>query len=75
MLIDLGVPENLLDEAWFLRGDILYALGRNDEALVAYQRVLDLNPTRSGQLVDRATRQIDIIRFGGGGGQAPPQPF
>ncbi|HEX6589044.1 MAG TPA: tetratricopeptide repeat protein [Longimicrobiales bacterium] len=63
-LLDLGQPSNLLDEAWFMRGDILFALGRNDEALAAYQRVLDLNPARTGQLVDRAQRQIDIIRFG-----------
>lgn len=63
-LINLGVPSNLLDEAWFMRGDILFALGRNEEALAAYQRVLDLNPARTGQLVDRAQRQIDIIRFG-----------
>jgi tetratricopeptide (TPR) repeat protein len=65
VVIDLGVPENLLDEAWFLRGEIFYSLGRNEEAMAAYQRVLDLNPTRTGQLVDRAQRQIDIIRFGG----------
>lgn len=63
-VIELGVPQNVLDEAWFMRGEILYALGRNDEAMAAYQRVLDLNPTRSGQLVDRAQRQLDIIRFG-----------
>ncbi len=64
VVIDLGVPENLVDEAWYMRGDIMYALGRSDEAMLAYQRVLDLNPGRSGQLVDRAQRQIDIIRFG-----------
>ena len=63
-VIELGVPENVLDEAWYMRGDILYALGRNEEALAAYQRVLDLNPAREGQIVDRAQRQIDIIRFG-----------
>lgn len=63
-LIDLGVPSNLLDEAWFMRGDILFSLDRRDEALAAYQRVLELNPARTGQLVDRAQRQIDIIRFG-----------
>ena len=64
VVIDLGVPENVVDEAWFMRGDILYALGRNEEALAAYQRVLDLNPSREGQLVDRAERQIERLRFG-----------
>lgn len=60
----LGVPSNLQDQAWFMSGDILYALGRADEALRAYQRVLDLNPSRNGALVERAQRQIDRIRFG-----------
>jgi len=64
VVIALGVPENAVDESWFLKGEILYALGRNDEALAAYQRVLDLNPSREGQLVDRAERQIERIRFG-----------
>lgn len=64
IVIDLGVPENIMDQAWFLRGEILYSLGRADEAMAAYQRVLELNPSRTGQLVDRAQRQIDRIRFG-----------
>ena len=64
VVIDLGVPENVLDEAWFMRGDIMYALNRREEAMVAYQRVLDLNPSREGQLVNRAQRQLDILRFG-----------
>lgn len=65
VIIGLGMPENLLDQAWFLRGEILYSLGRTDEALACYQRVLDLNPARTGQLVDRAEQQIERIRFGG----------
>jgi len=63
-VLELRVPENVQDEAWYMRGDILYSLGRKEEALAAYQRVLDLNPAREGQIVDRAQRQIDIIRFG-----------
>lgn len=63
VVIGLGVPENVVDEAWFLRGEILYSLGRPDEAMTAYLRVLELNPSRTGQLVDRAERQIDRIRF------------
>ena len=64
VVIDMGVPENLLDEAWFMRGEIAYSLGRTEDAMIAYQRVIDLNPSRSGQLVDRAQRQLDILRFG-----------
>ncbi len=63
-MIDLGEPENLLDRAWFERGEILYNAGRFDEALEAYRTVLERNPSRTGQLVERAQRRIDEIRFG-----------
>lgn len=62
---ELGVPENVQDQAWFLRGEIQFAIGDQDAALEAYRRVLDLNPARTGQLVRRAQRRIDEIRFGG----------
>ena len=63
-MIGLGEPENLLDRAWFERGEILYAAGRFDDALAAYRMVLERNPSRTGQLVERAQRRIDEIRFG-----------
>ena len=63
-MIELGVPENLLDQAWFERGEALYGIGRFDEALAAYRTVLERNPSRTGQLVERAQRRIDDIRFG-----------
>lgn len=76
-VIDLGEPENLLDQAWFERGEILYGVGRFDEALEAYRMVLERNPARTGQLVERARERIDDIRFGGGrdgaGGGTPPR--
>lgn len=66
-MIELGEPENLLDQAWFDRGEILYGIGRFDEALESYRTVLERNPARTGQLVERARQRIDDIRFG-----APP---
>ncbi|MBI4543842.1 MAG: tetratricopeptide repeat protein [Gemmatimonadetes bacterium] len=63
-VLQLGVPENLQDQAWFERGEILLTVGRPDEALVAFRKVLELNPARTGQLVERAQRRIDEIRFG-----------
>jgi tetratricopeptide (TPR) repeat protein len=63
-MIELGVPENLLDQAWFERGEILFALGQNEGALEAYRRVLELNRSRGGLLVDKAKQRIDQIRFG-----------
>jgi len=64
LVLELGVPENIQDQAWFERGEILFVLGRFDEAHAAYRKVLELNPARTGQLVERAQRRIDQIRFG-----------
>lgn len=61
---ELGAPESVQDQAWFLRGEIQFAVGDRDAALEAYRRVLELNPARTGQLVRRAQRRIDEIRFG-----------
>ncbi len=61
---ELEVPQNLQDQAWFERGEIYFALGRQDDALVSYYRVLELNPGGTGQLVERARRRIDQLRFG-----------
>jgi pentatricopeptide repeat protein len=63
-VIDLGLPQNLVDEAWFERGEILLDVGLRDEAITAYRMVLDLSRTGSGQLVERARRRIDELRFG-----------
>jgi tetratricopeptide (TPR) repeat protein len=63
-VIELGVPANLQDEAWFERGEALLQAGRPDEALGAYFRVLELSPLRRGQLAERAQKRIDEIRFG-----------
>lgn len=63
-ILRLGEPENLLDQAWFDRGELLYDLGEFPEALEAYRKVLERNPARTGQLVERAQSRIDDIRFG-----------
>ncbi|MGH7501439.1 MAG: tetratricopeptide repeat protein [Longimicrobiales bacterium] len=63
-VLDLRVPQNLVDEAWFERGELYLEIGRRDEALFAYNMVLELSSTGSGQLVDRARRRIDELRFG-----------
>lgn len=61
---DLGAPQNILDQVWFERGELLLAQGRGPEALEAYQRSLEANRSGTGQLADRAKRRIDEIRFG-----------
>jgi tetratricopeptide (TPR) repeat protein len=64
-VLEIGEPQNLLDQAWFERGEILLSLGRRDDALFAFIMVLELNRARTGQLVERAQRRIDELRFGG----------
>jgi tetratricopeptide (TPR) repeat protein len=63
-MIGLGEPEHLLDQAWLDRAEVLYFMGRLDEALDAYRTLVDRSPTRTGPLVERALRRIDEIRFG-----------
>jgi tetratricopeptide (TPR) repeat protein len=74
-MLELGEPEHLLDQAWLDHGELLYALGRFDEALESYRTVLERSPTRAGPLVERAQRRIDEIRFGPRPDpQLPPPP-
>lgn len=63
-MVSLGVPRTLLPEAHFLRGEMLLSLGNTESALGAYQRVLDLTPSRTGAMVRRAEERIRQIRFG-----------
>ncbi len=60
--LDVGAPQNLLDQAWFERGEALMALGRAAEAEAAYQRVLELTPLGRNQLAARASRRLQEIR-------------
>jgi tetratricopeptide (TPR) repeat protein len=55
--LDLGAPQNLLDQAWYERGEALMALGRRDEAAIAYERVVDLSIAGRTQLAGRAMRR------------------
>jgi tetratricopeptide (TPR) repeat protein len=63
-MLELSVPANLLDQAWFERGEVLFAMGRFEPALESYRQVLALNRSRGGLLVERARQRIDQIRFG-----------
>jgi tetratricopeptide (TPR) repeat protein len=62
--LNLGAPQNLLDQAWFERAEALMALGRRDEAAAAYERVIDLSIAGRTQLAGRAMRRLDEIRAG-----------
>ncbi|MFQ5889767.1 MAG: tetratricopeptide repeat protein [Gemmatimonadota bacterium] len=62
-LIELGVPQTLLDRAHYRRGELLLESGDEEEARADFQAVLDLNPARSGQLVQQAEDRIREIRY------------
>lgn len=63
-MLALGVPQNLVDQAWFERGEALLELGFRDEALDAYVRVLETLRPGSAALAERARERIDQLRFG-----------
>jgi tetratricopeptide (TPR) repeat protein len=63
LVIEFGAPQTSLDDAWFERGELLFTLGRFDEAIESYQKVLELNPARTGRLVRLAEDRIRAIRY------------
>jgi tetratricopeptide (TPR) repeat protein len=64
VVTDMGAPQNILDQVWFERGELLLARGRYPEAMEAYQKSLEANRSGTGQLAEQAKRRIDEIRFG-----------
>ncbi len=61
--IEMGEPRNLLGRAWFERGAILEDLGRCDDAVDAFRRVLDVEASVEGALATRAQERLDRVRF------------
>jgi len=64
ILISTGQPQVRRDDAWFLKGEIYRELEIPDSALVAYEKVLELNPSRTGRLVSLSRQRIREIKFG-----------
>ena len=62
--LELGAPQNLLDQAWFERGEALAAAGRLEEAAYSFERVLDFSAAGRTQLASRAARRLNEIRAG-----------
>lgn len=63
LVIELGAPQAILDDAWFDRGELLFTLGQFDQAIESYEKVLELNPSRTGRLVRLAEDRIRTIRY------------
>lgn len=62
-VLAFGQPPFLMDEAWFLRGEILAEQGQTREALTAFEQVLSLNPSGQGRIVEEARSWIRDLRF------------
>jgi tetratricopeptide (TPR) repeat protein len=62
--ISTGQPQVKIDDAWFLLGEIFMGMDHSDSALVAYEKVLELNPSRTGRLVSLSLQRIRDIKFG-----------
>jgi tetratricopeptide (TPR) repeat protein len=60
--LDLGAPQNQLDQAWFERAEALLALGNSAQAFDAFQRVVDIDAGRRSPLAGRAQRRLDELR-------------
>jgi len=63
-LIELGVPRTAMDRAYLARGELRQATGSREQALEDYRMVLELNPARTGPVVERAEERIRELRFG-----------
>ncbi|MGH7461401.1 MAG: tetratricopeptide repeat protein, partial [Longimicrobiales bacterium] len=63
-VITNGSPPNLVDQAWFEQGEALVAMGRPNEALESYRRVVELTGGRDTQTSIRARRRILEILTG-----------
>jgi len=64
ILFRTNQPRVMADDAWYLKGEIYLAIGRPDSALVAYERVLELNPSRTGRLALLSQERVREIKYG-----------
>ena len=65
-IISTGQPQHLLDDAWYLRGEILLDDKRPAEAKQAFERVLNLNKYYfKEKIAEQARKRIEEIEFSG----------
>jgi tetratricopeptide (TPR) repeat protein len=61
-LISLGTPEVLIDDAYFLMGDIKLSQEKYKEAVYCYNKVLDLNKFAKPKIRREAEEALQIIK-------------
>ncbi|MFH1070113.1 MAG: tetratricopeptide repeat protein [Candidatus Glassbacteria bacterium] len=63
-IIGTGQPQNLVDDAWLLKGDVLLADKRPEEAKQAYRQVLRLNRYYwKEKIAEQARKKIEELEF------------
>lgn len=61
-VIEMRMPEVLIDDAHFVVGETYFLEGDYRRAIAAYEEVLRLNPIGMGSLVEAARRRIEMSR-------------
>ncbi|HEY7460468.1 MAG TPA: tetratricopeptide repeat protein [Gemmatimonadota bacterium] len=64
-VLETGQPENRLDDAYYLLGEVRYRSGDAAGAEAAFEKVLELAPSSSSRLYGEAERRLLDIRIGG----------
>lgn len=67
--IELGQPGILLDDAYFLTGEIYFGWEEYERALRSYKAVLRVDPYRKGGIVQKARERIRQVRVRTGAGR------
>jgi tetratricopeptide (TPR) repeat protein len=62
LIISMQEPKSLLDDVYFLIGEIYLKRNNFDKALEAYKKVLRLNPYEKGEVVRKAKERIKEIK-------------
>ena len=62
LIISIQEPKSLLDDTYFLIGEIYLKRNNLDKALEAYKKVLRLNPYEKGEVVKKAKERIKEIK-------------
>lgn len=62
LIISMQEPKSLLDDTYFLIGEIYLKRNNYDKALEAYKKVLRLNPYEKGEVVRKAKERIKEIK-------------
>lgn len=64
--IRIGLPEVLIDDAYFLLGDIAFSKNDSRQAEIYYRKVIDLNRFSSNAIVRKAQKRIELCNRMGG---------